>query len=93
MTDHRQVIDNTAEHRFELDQDGHKAIAEYRLSDGEIVFTHTLVPPALEGKGVGSALVAGALDQVRRKGLRVVPRCAFVRHYIETHPDTHDLLA
>ena len=93
MTNHGQVTDKEAEHRFELDAGGHRAIAQYRLAEGEIVFTHTLVPAELEGQGVGSALVAGALDQVRRKGLRVVPQCGFVRHYIETHPDTHDLLA
>jgi predicted GNAT family acetyltransferase len=41
---------------------------------------------------VGSTLVRGALDDVRAHGLRVVPRCSFVRGYIERHPDYADLV-
>ena len=87
------VTDNKAQSRFELEEGGETAIAEYRLRDGRISFTHTEVPDALEGKGVGTRLIAGALEQVRADGLKVVPICSFVRHYIETHPDTQDLLA
>ena len=87
------VTDNRAESRFELEEEGHLAIAAYRLRDGRISFTHTEVPEALAGRGVGTRLVAGALEQVRAEGLKVVPLCSFVRHYIETHPETQDLLA
>jgi len=37
------------------------------------VLVHTEVAPSAEGKGVGSRLVAGALDDIRARGLRVVP--------------------
>ena len=87
------IVDNRARHRFELVVDGETAIAVYRRDGDRIRFTHTEVPPAIEGRGVGKALVGGALDQVRAQGLRVVPLCPFVRHYIETHPETRDLLA
>jgi hypothetical protein len=87
------VIDNEAESRFELEVDGKTALAAYRLRDGRISFTHTEVPPQLSGKGVGTRLISGALDQVRAKGLKVVPICSFVRRHIETHAETQDLLA
>ena len=87
------VTNNRAESQFELEVDGHKALAAYRLEDGRISFVHTEVPVELEGQGVGKKLVAGALEQVREEGLKVVPLCSFVRHYVETHPDTQDLLA
>ena len=87
------VRNNEEGSRYELEVDGHVALAAYRLSDGRIVFTHTEVPEALEGQGVGSRLVAGALEDVRAKGLKVVPACSFVRHYIERHRDVQDLLA
>ena len=87
------VTDNKAKNRFELEEGGHLAIAEYRLRDGRISFTHTEVPEALEGRGIGSALIRGALEDVRRQGLKVVPICAFVRNYIERDPETQDLLA
>lgn len=85
------VRDNTA--RFELDAEGHIAVANYRLSPGVIAFTHTEVPPQLRERGIGSRLVRGALEQARAQGLKVVPRCAFVRHYIAAHPEFQDLLA
>lgn len=88
-----EVRNNEAERRFELEVDGELAIAEYRLRPGEISFTHTEVPDALEGRGVGSRLVKVALDEARSKGLKVVPVCPFVKHYIDKHSEYRDLLA
>ena len=53
---------------------------------------HTEVSPSLEGQGLGARLVAGALDDIRARGLRVVPICPFVRTYIRRHPDYADLV-
>jgi hypothetical protein len=88
-----EVRNNEAEHRYELEVDGELALAAYRLSDDRIVFTHTEVPQALEGRGIASRLVKVALDDVRARGLKVVPACVFVKHYIEKHPEEQDLLA
>ena len=87
------VRDNKAEHEFELVVDGHRAVAAYQLEDDTIVFTHTIVPKAIEGRGVASRLIRGALDQVRDRGLKVIPQCPFVAAYIKRHPDVQDLLA
>ena len=67
-------------------------LAAYQRQGDQVVFTHTEVDPDAEGGGVGSTLVRGALDDVRAHGLRVVPRCSFVRGYIERHPDYADLV-
>ncbi|HEX8466854.1 MAG TPA: GNAT family N-acetyltransferase [Allosphingosinicella sp.] len=88
-----EVRNNEVEHRYELEVEGQLALAAYRLRDGRITFTHTEVPSALEGKGIGSKLVKAALDDVRAEGLKVVPACAFVKHYMDTHPEVQDLLA
>ncbi|MBN8808773.1 MAG: N-acetyltransferase [Sphingomonas sp.] len=87
-----QVTDNRAEHEFELTVDGERAIAAYQLEGDTIVFTHTLVPKRLEGRGAGSKLIRGALDAARDRGLKVVPQCPFVRAYIERHAEYRDLL-
>jgi uncharacterized protein len=86
------VVNNKTQHRYELTVEGHLAATYYKLSDGVITFVHTEVPPELGGKGVGSALVKGALDQVRADGLKVIPECPFVRAYIGKHPEYADLL-
>ena len=87
-----EVTDNTEKHRFELAVDGHIAATYYKISDGVITFIYTEVPPELGGKGIGSKLIKGALDQVRTAGLKVIPQCPFVKAFIEKHPDYQDLL-
>jgi uncharacterized protein len=86
------VRDNVGLQRFELNVDGHTAVANYRLSPGVVTFTHTEVPSELSGRGVGSALVRGALEIVRQQGLKVVAKCPFVSAFIAKHPEFSDLL-
>jgi uncharacterized protein len=86
------VTNNPTLHRFELSVDGHIAATYYELAGGVITFVHTEVPPELGGKGIGSTLVRGALDQVRADGLKVVAQCPFVKAWIDKHPDYADLL-
>ena len=56
------------------------------------MFTHTEVFDAYEGKGVGSALARGALDDVRARGGRLVALCPFIAAYLERHPEYADLV-
>ena len=86
------IIDNKAQHRFELDVEGHVAKSFYGIENGVITFIHTEVPSELGGKGIGSRLIKGALDQVRASGLKVIAECPFVKAYIENHPEYADLL-
>ena len=89
------VTDNRERNRFEaVDESGVVAgVAEYRRQGDTVVFTHTEVDDAFEGRGVGSALVRAALDQVREAGSPVVARCPFVAEYIDRHPEYQELLA
>jgi predicted GNAT family acetyltransferase len=87
-----EVRDNPGAGRFELDRDGAIAFAAYRRQGASIIFTHTEVPDALAGQGIGGRLVQGALDLARSEGARVVPACSFVRHYLASHPEYSDLL-
>jgi predicted GNAT family acetyltransferase len=86
------VSNNSAQQRYELAVDGHVAASYYEIADGVITFVHTEVPPELGGKGIGSKLIKGALDQVRAGGLKVIAQCPFVKAYIEKHPEYADLL-
>ena len=86
------VRDNAAARRFELDVDGDLAIALYRIDGDTMIFTHTEVPARLQGQGIGSKLVRGALDAVRARRMRVLPLCSFVADYIRRHPEVQDLV-
>jgi len=87
------VRDNPTLSRFELDIDGVTAIANYRLADGIITLTHTEVPEKARHGGIASRLIEGVLENVRSRGLKVVPRCSFVRAFMEKHPEFEDVLA
>ena len=86
------VVNNSSQHRYQLTVDGHIAATYYEIGDGVITFVHTEVPPELGGKGIGSKLIQGALDQVRAGGLKVIAQCPFVKGYIDKHQDYADLL-
>ena len=86
------IVNNIAKHRYELSVDGHVAATYYAIADGVITFIHTEVPPELGGKGIGSKLIKGALDQVRVDGLKVIPQCPFVKAFIDKNVAYRDLL-
>jgi uncharacterized protein len=89
-----EVRDDPDGNRFEIVVDGTLAgVAVYSLRDSSYMFTHTEVDPAFEGQGLGSKLAAGALDAVRERGGTVVPRCPFIKSWIDRHPDYRDLIA
>jgi predicted GNAT family acetyltransferase len=79
--------DNSAAHRYELLRDGALvAHADYELQDGAVVLTHTEVLPGNDGKGLGSRLAKLVLDDLHRRGVKIVPVCPFMAGYIERHP-------
>jgi len=92
MSDIPDVIDNTAERRFEISLDGETAFAEYRLVDHGIILPHTVVPEAFEGKGVGGKLARYAMQYARDRELKIIPLCPFMAAYMAKHPETHDLV-
>jgi predicted GNAT family acetyltransferase len=91
------VQDNRELRRVEARlEDGDVAgFAQYQLGvdEGVLTFFHTEVDERFEGHGVGSRLLAGVMDFLRDNGLRIVPRCSFIRGYMREHEETHDLLA
>jgi len=89
----RIARDNPDKHRFEIDLgDGSVAVAQYTLPEGKIMFTHTEVPPAHEGQGLGKLLIRTALAAARERALQVIPICPFFAAYIKKHGEEQDLL-
>jgi uncharacterized protein len=87
------VVDNPTELRYELRRGGHVVgQIRYAAEPGLVVLIHTEVAEAVEGQGLGSVLVRGALDDIRARGLRVAPVCPFVLSYLERNPEYADLV-
>ncbi|MGK4566167.1 GNAT family N-acetyltransferase [Flavobacterium sp. 3HN19-14] len=85
---------NKEKNRFELSVDGHIAFIEYILAKGDIMFlTHTEVPEALGGKGVGSEIVEKALNYIKDHNYTLAPLCPFVAKYLTKHTDWKSILA
>ena len=87
------VRDNEAAHRYEL-LVGEERVGEliYRARDGVVTLIHTEIAPQFEGHGLGDQLVAYALDDIRARGLRIVPLCPFVAAYLRRHTEYEDLV-
>jgi predicted GNAT family acetyltransferase len=92
MAEPFKAVMNDQASRFEITLDGETAFAEYVIHNGAMVLPHTVVPPAFEGKGVGSALAQAAFGYAREHGLTVKPTCPFMAQYMSTHPAWQDLL-
>jgi predicted GNAT family acetyltransferase len=89
-----EVRDNPDDERYELLVDGELAgRLAYRVGSRSVALVHTEVDANREGQGLASQLIAGALDDLRARGIKVVPVCTHVRRYLQRHPEYADLLA
>ena len=87
------IVDNAEQRRYEA-RAGSELVGRisYDLEGDLITLIHTEVEPEQEGKGIAGRLVAGALADIRGRGLRLRPVCRFVQSYLERHPEHDDLV-
>lgn len=79
---------NDEESRFELEVEGQTAFVMFEFPEDKLInLYHTEVPPALEGKGVASALIEKTLQYCRDHKWQVIPSCLFVLAFIKRHPE------
>jgi predicted GNAT family acetyltransferase len=86
------VIHNADRERFEVHLDSLTAELTYRLNGSTIIFTHTKVPSALEGRGIGSLLVKTGMEYAMKNNLKVQTLCWFVKGYLERHTEYQNLM-
>lgn len=93
MTIRPTVTNNVAASRFEAPTEHGTATLRYVARDGVLDLTHTLVPQAAEGQGIGGALAHAALEYARANDLKVIASCRFVHAYLRKHDEYADLVA
>ncbi len=86
------LINNVAQKQYEFHIGDYLPKIEYIKTNEKIFLTHTEVPVALEGKGVGSQLVRKVLEDIEKQGLTLIPLCPFVAAYIKRHPEWRKLV-
>ena len=87
------VTENIAGNRFEMAFPGGLAFASFRRDGDRLIVTHTEVPAAFNGQGLGSRLALGLFENARATGRRIVPACSFVANWARRHPEFADVLA
>ena len=87
------VQDNSAKSRFELEEQGLVAFADYRRAGDVLIIPHVEAPMALRGMGTAGRLMEGLLDLIRERGLKVVPSCPYAAAFIRRHEQYKSLVA
>lgn len=87
MSTDTEIRDAADEQRFVYVEDGHEAELTYEVEGDRLILTHTGVPEALGGRGIGGRLVAAALARAVDRGETLVPWCPYARGWLEKHPD------
>ena len=86
------VFHNKGLSRFEVRLGDKMAFMDYSLEKNRIVFLHTEVPPAYEGRGIAAMMVKAAMEHARAGKLRVISLCSYVSVYLQRHPEYHHLI-
>jgi predicted GNAT family acetyltransferase len=87
------IVDVEVAQRFEARVgDDLAGYLDYVVKRGRIALIHTEVLPTHRGQGVAEALARFAIGDARRRGLRVIATCPYVRAYVERHPETRDIV-
>lgn len=84
-----EIKDLEDERRYELHVDGHVAYVEYNNVAGGRLVSKTLVPQELEGRGIAGRLAKHVLQDIRDKGLKILPTCTYFARFIQKHPEEY----
>jgi predicted GNAT family acetyltransferase len=86
------MIDNSAKSRFELEENGLMAWADYRFRDGKTILPHVEADPPLRGTGAAGRLMQQIVEHARTNSLVLEPRCSYARAWFQRHPEADDVL-
>ncbi|MDR3512900.1 MAG: GNAT family N-acetyltransferase [Caulobacteraceae bacterium] len=85
------VVDNRAQGRFELTEEGLTAFASYSRRAGALVIPHVEAPVPLRGKGTAGRLMEGVARHARAEGVKIIPLCPYAAAWLKRHPEYADV--
>jgi predicted GNAT family acetyltransferase len=83
---------DTANARYEMDEEGLTSWADYRLAGERLYIDHVESPPALRGTGAAGWLMAALAADARDKGLKITPICAYAAAWLRRSHEFRDLV-
>lgn len=87
------VTDKPDETRYELTIDGERVgLIDYVERDRARDLHHTEIDEQYSGRGLAGVLVAGAVADLRLKGLAMIPTCPYIQAWLRKHPDEWDIV-
>lgn len=87
-----EIRDNAELKRYELALDGEVAMVTYNLSPPNLMITETVVPIALEGRGLASRLAKHVIGDAKARNLLILPVCPFFSAYLQKHPEYAEMV-
>lgn len=78
--------------RYELDEAGLTAYADYRREGERLYIDYVFSPPALRGTGASGRLMAALAQDAQDKGLKITPICGYAATWLRRSPQFKDLV-
>jgi len=86
------VTDNTARSRYELEEEGLTAYADYRREPGRLYVDYVFAPEQLRGKGTADRLMRGVVAAAQADETPIVPICGYAAAWLKRHREFHHLI-
>jgi predicted GNAT family acetyltransferase len=87
-----ELRDNRDRSRFEMEEAGLTAYADYRLQGERLFVDFVYAPPELRGTGAAGRLMAALARDARARGLRVTPICGYAAAWLRRSPEFRSLV-
>lgn len=78
--------------RYEMDEAGETAFADYRRGKGRLFIDYVFSPPALRGTGAAGRLMSAVAGKAREEGLKITPICGYAAAWLTRSKEFKDLL-
>jgi predicted GNAT family acetyltransferase len=87
-----ELRNNCERSRYEMEEAGETAYADYRLNGEHLFVDYVYAPPALRGTGTAGRLMAALSADARAKGLKITPICGYAAAWLRRSHEFRDLV-